>query len=108
MKFSTLVFRGLKFHARAHLGVVLGAAVGSAALIGALIVGDSVRESLRDMALMRLGQVRVAMASNDRLLRAQLAGEVHASEKSWSCAALQLSGTASAQDASTRANHVQI
>ena len=62
MTFWTLIRRGLTFHARAHLGVVLGAAVGSAALIGALVVGDSVRESLKDMALARLGRVETAMA----------------------------------------------
>ena len=63
----TLTKRSLRFHWRAHLGVVLGAAVGSAALIGALIVGDSVRESLRDRALERLGGVHYAMDSGDRL-----------------------------------------
>ena len=44
MTFRTLIRRSLRFHWRAHVGVVLGAAVGSAALIGALVVGDSVRE----------------------------------------------------------------
>ena len=58
----TLILRSLRFHARAHLGVVLGAAVGSAALVGALVVGDSVRESLRELALARLGRVEMAMA----------------------------------------------
>ncbi len=65
MNFRTLIFRSLRFHWRAHLGVVLGAAVGSAALIGALVVGDSVRGSLREMALQRLGWVHFAMAPDD-------------------------------------------
>src|SRR5882724_9909549 len=108
MKFSTLIFRSLTFHARAHLGVVLGAAVGSAALIGALIVGDSVRISLKEMALARLGRVDFAMASGDRLFRAQLADQVHPSEESWSVPVLQLPGTATAGDSSARANHVQM
>lgn len=108
MTFWTLIRRSLRFHARAHLGVVLGATVGSAALIGALVVGDSVRESLREMALARLGLVDVAMAANDHLFRAQLANEIRPSEKSKSAAVLQLPGTASSQDASARANHVQV
>jgi putative ABC transport system permease protein len=83
------------------VGVVLGAAVGSAALIGALVVGDSVRESLKDMALARLGKVETAMASGDHLFRAQLGGKTIA-------AVLQLPATATAQDASARANHVQL
>src|SRR6266581_5183174 len=73
MTFSTLVFRSLRFHARAHFGALLGAAVGSAVLIGALVVGDSVRGSLRDMALARLGKVQLALAANDRFFRADLA-----------------------------------
>ena len=106
MNVWTLILRSLRFHVRAHLGVVLGAAVGSAALVGALVVGDSVRESLRDLALARLGRVNLALASNDRLFRAQLADEM--SPTTNLAAVLQLPGTASAQDGSARANHVQI
>jgi putative ABC transport system permease protein len=101
MNSFTLIRRSLRFYARAHLGVVLGAAVGSAALVGALVVGDSVRLSLRDLALARLGHVETAMASGDRLFRAQLGGQKIA-------AVLQLAGTAASEDASARANHVQI
>src|SRR5712692_9688548 len=68
-----LIRRSLRFHARAHLGVVLGSTVGSAALVGALIVGDSVRGSLRDLALQRLGKVRFALENGDRLFGERLA-----------------------------------
>ncbi len=101
MTWVTLIRRGLSFHRRAHLGVVLGAAVGTAALVGALVVGDSVRESLRDMALMRLGNVETAMASGERLFRSQLGGQEIA-------AVLELPGIAATPDASARANHVQV
>jgi hypothetical protein len=56
-----LIVRSLTFHIRSHLGVILGAIIGSAALIGALVVGDSVRGSLHDLALARLGNVTVAL-----------------------------------------------
>src|ERR1700722_3897389 len=118
----TLILRSLQFHARAHLGVVLGAAVGSAALVGALVVGDSVRESLHDMALARLGRVDFAMASNDRLFRANLSDDVRRlvhrvtavpetpSGRPVPAAApiLQLPGIATTADESARANHVLI
>ncbi len=104
----TFILRSLRFHARAHLGVVLGAAVGSAALTGALVVGDSVRGSLRDMALARLGRTDTAMASGDRFFRAQLAEEIQPTAKGLSAPVLQLPGMAVAEDASARANHVQI
>jgi len=67
MTLSTLIRRSLRFHARAHLGVVLGAAIGSAALIGALLVGDSVRETLKERALARLGPIHFALSTQDRL-----------------------------------------
>src|SRR5437660_1659343 len=76
MTFRTLILRSLRFHARAHLGVLLGAAVGSAALIGALVVGDSVRGSLHDLALQRLGNIHYALAPNDRFFRADLATRI--------------------------------
>jgi ABC-type lipoprotein release transport system permease subunit len=69
MTLRTLILRSLRFHLRAHLGVLLGATLGSAILIGALLVGDSVRGSLRDMALARLGKTYLAMSTGDRLVQ---------------------------------------
>src|SRR3954463_13902399 len=74
MTFRILMLRSLRFHWRAHLGVILGAAVGSAALIGALVVGDSVRGSLHELAVQRLGDIHYAMAPTDRFFRERLAG----------------------------------
>jgi putative ABC transport system permease protein len=100
----TLILRSLRFHARAHLGVVLGATVGSAALVGALVVGDSVRESLRDLALLRLGKTEFALNANDRFFRAKLAEDIAASGIA---PVLQLPGTAASIDGAARANRVQ-
>src|SRR5688572_9535947 len=72
MTFRTLIRRSLRFHWRSHLGVVLGAAIGSAALIGALEVGDSVKGSLRERALERLGWMSFALGSGDRLVTEDL------------------------------------
>jgi putative ABC transport system permease protein len=72
MTLRTLILRSLRFHLRAHLGVLLGATLGSAILIGALLVGDSVRGSLRDMALARLGNTELAIATGDRPFEASL------------------------------------
>ncbi|MFN3408619.1 MAG: hypothetical protein ACK45B_06475, partial [Limisphaerales bacterium] len=69
MRLRTLLWRSLCFHWRSHLGVVSGAAIGSAALIGALIVGDSVKGSLRERALERLGNTVAALNAGDRLLQ---------------------------------------
>ena len=117
MTFRTLLLRSLRFHWRAHLGVLLGAAVGSAALIGALVVGDSVRGSLRDRALERLGQIQFAMAPQERLFRAELASDIgicfqrhylFPKRGGTMVAALRLPATATSADGSARANHVEI
>src|SRR5579863_4737815 len=118
MTSRTLIFRSLRFHARAHLGALLGATVGSAALVGALVVGDSVRESLREMALARLGRTQAALAAGDRVFRAQLAAGMASGPVANDgtdparglkfAAALQLAGTAVTDNASARANHVQV
>ena len=108
MTLWTLVRRSLRFHARAHLGVVLGAAVGSAALIGALVVGDSVRGSLEQMAMARLGKIQLALASNDRFFRGRLADDLQLILRQPVAPALQVSGMAVSSDASARANRVQV
>ena len=112
----TLIRRSLRFHWRGHLGVLLGAAVGSAALIGALVVGDSVRGSLRETALQRLGWVDAAMASADRFFTQELAdrlnpsGPTNASQQPSAhvVALLKLPGTAARQDGAARANQVNV
>lgn len=53
----------LRFYAATHVMVVLGVAVAVAVLAGALLVGASVRESLRQIALGRLGATDVIVSS---------------------------------------------
>jgi ABC-type antimicrobial peptide transport system permease subunit len=57
---------------RLNLAVLLGAAVATAVFTGALLVGDSVRGSLRDLTLERLGKIDHALVS-DKFFRQQLA-----------------------------------
>ena len=58
-----LVRRSATYHWRTNLAVILGVAAAVAVLGGALLVGDSVRGSLRDLALDRLGNAHVAVTS---------------------------------------------
>ena len=59
-----LVLLGLRHYWRTNVAVVLGVAIAVAVLAGALIVGDSVRGSLRDLVLDRLGRAdRVVLSS---------------------------------------------
>ncbi|MSO63334.1 MAG: hypothetical protein EXQ50_14815, partial [Acidobacteria bacterium] len=53
----------LRFYAATHVMVVLGVAVAVAVLAGALLVGASVRDSLKQIALGRLGATDVIVTS---------------------------------------------
>ena len=55
-----------------NVAVACGVAVGTAVLTGALLVGDSMRGSLRDLALAGLGNIDEALVA-DHFFREQLA-----------------------------------
>jgi putative ABC transport system permease protein len=79
MRSGDLVLRGLIHYWRTHLAVVLGVATAVAVLAGALLVGDSVRGSLRDLMLQRLGRAdRAVLASG--FFREALAADLRADE----------------------------
>ena len=70
-----LIRESLTHYGRYHVAVALGVVAATAVLTGALVVGDSVRGSLRSMALDRLGRIDHALVSS-RFFRAQLADEL--------------------------------
>ena len=70
-----LTRRSLAHYRRTHLAVVAGVAVAVAVLTGSLLVGDSVRGSLRQLALQRLGAVHWVITSSV-FFREALAGEM--------------------------------
>ena len=59
-----LIFRNLFYFRAASLAVVAGMIVATAVLAGSLMVGDSVRGSLRQLAVQRLGPVDYALVAN--------------------------------------------
>ena len=72
-----LAFRSLAYYWRTNLAVVGGMATAVAVLGGALVVGDSVRGTLYDLALERLGHTRFVVTS-PRWFREDLAAEIGA------------------------------
>ncbi len=70
-----LIRRNLRHYWRTNLPVALGCAVAVAALVGSLLVGDSVRGSLHDLAIERLGRVEYAVQSPG-FFREQLAADI--------------------------------
>lgn len=69
------MLRGLRHHWRANLAVALGAAAACTVLTGALLAGDSVRGSLVDLTLDRLGGIDSALVA-ERFFRERLADEL--------------------------------
>ncbi len=77
MRARQLVPRSLAYYWRTNLAVVVGVATAVAVLGGALLVGDSVRGSLRDLVLARLGRTDLVVLSSS-IFRTGLADEVAA------------------------------
>ena len=75
MSLSRLLLRNLLFHWRGNTAVLLGVVVGAAVLTGALLVGDSLRGSLRDLALRRLGWVDQTLVA-PRFFRQEIADDL--------------------------------
>ncbi len=71
------MLRSLTHHWRVNLAVTLAVAVCAAVLTGALLVGDSVRASLRDLTLDRLGHIDTSLVA-ERFFRADLVDELAA------------------------------
>src|SRR5437899_6073244 len=113
MRLSTLLFRNLIYFWRSNVAVVLGVATAVAVLAGALLVGDSVRASLRDLFLQRLGKTDHVISATE-FFREQLAGEME-SHKEFAaggfhatCPLIELEGGVSHQTSGRRATGVRV
>ena len=65
------MFRNLVFFWSTNLAVILGVATAVGVLSGALLVGESVRASLRNLVLQRLGKTDYLLSAN-RFFREEL------------------------------------
>src|SRR3970282_286672 len=107
-----LVLRGLTYYWRTNTAVVLGVATAVAVLGGALLVGDSVRGSLRDLVLSRLGRTDQVVASAG-LFREALAQDIarqpgFAERFSGVAPLIIAQGMVSAQESGRRAGQVRV
>src|SRR5579864_3337355 len=75
MTFRTLIRRNLFYYWRTNLAVILGVATAVAVLSGALLVGDSVRGSLGDLVLARLGKTQ-GVVSSAQFFREALSADI--------------------------------
>ncbi len=61
LSFARIVFATIRHGWRVSLSVALGVAVATAVIVGALLVGDSMRGSLRQLTIERLGKTEAAV-----------------------------------------------
>jgi putative ABC transport system permease protein len=112
MQTSTLLFRNLTYYWRTNLAVVLGVATAVAVLAGALLVGDSVRASLRDLFLLRLGAADHAVSSAG-FFREKLADDIQSHDRfneafKGACPLIALDGLVTHEKSGRRASGVKV
>lgn len=112
MRRTTLLRRNLTYYWRTNLAAGLGFATAVAVLAGALVVGYSVRASLRELALHRLGNTDYVISSSG-FFREQLADEleVHANfleNFRAACPLIVLEGWLRHAESGRRASAVQV
>jgi len=108
----SFIFRSLRHHYRTHIALAMGVVVATATLTGAMIVGDSMRDSLRNVAVGRLGPVTHAMTSS-RFFRDSLIDTIRKQKNfdeyfSDGFSAILMPGGIANADSGARANHIQI
>src|SRR5689334_15954770 len=107
-----LIINSLRYYWRTNLAMVAGVATAGAVLAGALLVGDSVRGSLRDLVVQRLGRADRIVVSTG-LFRAALANQLRddvqfQSFYSGICPLIVMQGLVTDQTSGRRASHVQV
>ena len=116
MTSTTLLLRSLTHFWRINLAVVAGVGVAVSVLAGAFLVGTSVRASLRDLALERLGRVDHVVTAG-AFFREGLAEDVLASDALGRAAAgappaaapmIALEGFVTHEDSRSRAGGIQV
>ena len=112
MTIRILLRRSLAHFWRTNLAVIVGVSVAVSVLAGAFLVGASVRGSLRDIALQRLGQVDHVITAG-LFFREALAGDLLVSEQldgvvSTAVPMIALEGFATHQESGSRAGSIQV
>ncbi|HSQ19051.1 MAG TPA: ABC transporter permease [Blastocatellia bacterium] len=112
MRLSTLLSRNLTYFWRSNLAVVLGVATAVAVLAGALLVGDSVRGSLRDLFVQRLGKTDEVIASTT-FFKEKVVDDIQADSRfseafSGACPLMLLNALVIDEQSGRRASGVQV
>jgi ABC-type antimicrobial peptide transport system permease subunit len=107
MKYRTLLLQSLRHYFKANFWLMLGIALSTAIITGGLIVGDSVKHSLKQTAITRLGNTTHALVSGESFFSRDLA--IRLQEKGLeTSAALRLNSIAQTDGGELKINKVQL
>jgi ABC-type antimicrobial peptide transport system permease subunit len=87
---------------------VLGIALSTAILVGALIIGDSVKYSLQQITVQRLGNTSQVITAGERLFRTQLATELAEKTGTETAALLRVNGFGVIDGGELRVNQLAV
>ena len=76
MSLFKFILKSAWFYRKLNLTIILGIALSTAILVGALIIGDSVKYSLQQITVQRLGKTSQVITAGERLFGQQLATEL--------------------------------
>lgn len=112
MSYATLIKHNLRYFWRTNLAVIMGVTAAVAVLAGALLTGDSVRASLRQLLLGRLGNTAQVITATT-FFRAQLAADMQQDERfstafNAACPLISLTGVITHEASHRRAGKVQV
>src|SRR5882724_930681 len=113
MQTTQLIKRNLAYYWRTNLAVVFGVATSVAVLAGALLDGDSVKASLRDLFLQRLGKTDYVISST-AFFRERLANDIQSHKQFVSkgfgeaCPLIEIVGTVTREVDGSRAGEVRV
>jgi putative ABC transport system permease protein len=107
MRTAVLVRRSLTYYWRTNLLVVLGVATAVAVLAGALVVGDSVRVSLRDLVLGRIGRTDTVVSAAN-FFPEQLSTALARDQRFSACPLIAFEGLVIHDASGRRASGVQV
>ena len=109
-KRSTVTWRGMAHYWKWNLGLMAGTALTAAILTGALLVGDSVKESLHDLARTRLGEVQLALVGGDRFVTTDMVERLRTElgEGTTVAPVMMVEGSATGPDGTRRVNRVNV
>lgn len=108
MSFFRLIQKSLWFYRKLNFTIVLGIALSTAILVGALIIGDSVKYSLQQITVQRLGNTSHVVTAGERLFRQQLGHELSEKTEVQTSALLRANGFAVIEGGELRINQMAV